>query len=376
MNSPSEDVLAALGVSRVAREGSRGVLELLSEHGCCEIWRADRRTLIRWSGGRPWVDRFLGARSKVSPRAEFRSCQSAGLRFVAFGAPGYVGALARLRYPPAGLYMAGDVAALDALETRPRVTIVGTRKPTRYGMVVAARLAAAFAVRGVCVLSGLALGIDGRAHRAALDAGGLTAAVLGSGADVVYPRRHRELYERIVSDGVVLSEYAPGTTPTAWSFPERNRLLAALGDAVVVVEAPARSGALITAHRALELGKDVFAVPGSIIGRESEGCNRLIYDGAIPCVAPDEVVEDFLRVTRMERGSREPAPPTARSDEGTQVTDSTQRLVMLALAAGEQTVDAVARATGLSVREASVALAMLEMGGGIVSRGPGRYAIV
>ena len=234
------------------------------------------------------------------------SCRSAGLRFVAFGTPGYVGALARLRTRRPGL-RGGRRGLLDALETRPRVTIAGTRKPTRYGMVVAARLAAAFAVRGVCVLSGLALGIDGRAHRAALDAGGLTAAVLGCGADVVYPRRHRELYERIVSDGVILSEYGPGSAPTAWSFPERNRLLAALGDAVVVVEAPARSGALITAHRAMDLGKDVFAVPGPS-PRESDGCNRLIYDGAIPCLAPDEVVEDFLRVTRMEEGAASPHP--------------------------------------------------------------------
>ncbi len=281
-----------------------------------------------------------------------------------------------MRHPPAGLYMAGDVAALDVLEARPRVTIVGTRKPTRYGMVVAARLAAAFAVRGVCVLSGLALGIDGRAHRAALDAGGITAAVLGCGADVVYPRCHRALYEKIVSHGVVFSEYAPGFAPTAWSFPERNRLLAALGDAVVVVEAPARSGALITVQRAMELGSDVFAVPGPITTRESDGCNRLIYDGATPCLAPDEVVEDFLRVTRMERGNREPAAAAARTDEGGKGSDSTQRLVILALAAGEQTVDDVARAAGLSVREASVALATLEMGGEIVSCGPGRYAMV
>ena len=375
MSSPGEEVLAALGVSRVALEGARGVLELLSEHSCREIWRADRQTLMRWSGGRKWVDRFLEVRSKVSPDAEFQSCKNAGLRFVAFGTPGYVEALTRLRHPPAGLYVAGDPVALDALETQPRVTIVGTRKPTRYAVVVATRLAAAFAVHGVFVVSGLALGVDGRAHRAALDAGGLTAAVLGCGADVVYPRRHRELYERIVSEGVILSEYGPGSTPTAWSFPERNRLLAALGDAVVVVEAPMRSGALITARCAMELGKDVFAVPGPITVRESCGCNRLIYDGAIPCLAPDEVVEDFLRVTRMERGSREPAPAAARSDEGGPVLDSTQRLVMLALAAGEQTVEEVARAAGLSVREASVVLAMFEMGGGIVSRGPGRYAM-
>jgi DNA processing protein len=375
VSAPPADVLAALGLGRVATEGPRGVLELLSEHTCHEIWNADRGTLLRWSGGRQWVDRFLDARSTVSPEAALGVCRGAGLRFVAFGSRGYAEGLSRLRHPPAGLYIAGNVAALEALEARPRVTIVGTRKPTRYGMTVAARLAAAFAARGVCVLSGLALGIDGRAHRATLDSGGVTAAVLGCGADVVYPRSHRELYERIVAHGVILSEYAPGSAPTTWSFPERNRLLAALGDAVVVVEAPARSGALITAHRAMELGKDVFAVPGPIICRESDGCNRLIYDGAIPCLDHTEVVEDFLRVTRMERGSREAAPAAERTDGGGVGSDPTHRLVVLALSAGAETVDEVARAVGLSVREASVILTMLELGGGVVRCGPGRYAI-
>jgi len=348
----------------------------LSDHSCRDLWHADRSTLLRWSGGRSWVDRFIDARLDVSPEEALSVCRGAGLQFVFYGGPGYVDGLRRLHRPPAGLYVAGSSAVLQALEARPRVTIVGTRKPTRYGMTVAGRLAGAFAARGVCVLSGLALGIDGRAHRAALDAGGLTAAVLGCGADVVYPRSHRELYERIIANGVILSEYAPGSTPTAWSFPERNRLLAALGDAVVVVEAPARSGALITAHRAMELGKDVFAVPGPVTCRESDGCNRLIYDGAIPCLEPAEVVEDFLRATRMERGRRGPvsaAERVERPDGGG--SDPTHRLVVLALSAGAETVDEVARAVGVSVREASVALTMLEVGGGVVRCGPGRYAI-
>lgn len=369
------DVVAALALGRVAVEGPRGVLGLLSEHSCRELWYADRDTLLRWSGGRPWVDRFVHARSKVSGEATARACRNAGLRFVAYGTDRYAEQLSRLRHPPAGLYVAGEVSSLDAFLIRPRVTIVGTRKPTRYGMTVAARLAAAFAQRGVFVLSGLALGIDGRVHSATLDAGGGTAAVLGCGADVVYPRRHRELYERIAAQGVILSEYAPGASPTVWSFPERNRLLAALGDAVVVVEAPARSGALITAHCAMELGKDVFAVPGPVTSRESEGCNRLIYDGATPCLDAGESVEDFLRLTKMERGGREPTPPAERMDGGGVVTDPMHRLVLLALAAGAATVDEVARAVGLTVREASVVLAMLELSGGVVSCGPGRYSV-
>ncbi|HZK49516.1 MAG TPA: DNA-processing protein DprA, partial [Thermoleophilia bacterium] len=346
------------------------------EHSCREIWQADRATLLRWSGGRAWVDRFIRGRSSVSSEATLAACRAARLRFIAHGAADYPESLRRLHQPPAGLYVAGDGIALEALAARPRVTIVGTRRPTSYGMTVAARLAAAFAARGVCVLSGLALGIDGRAHRATLDAGGITAAVVGCGADVVYPGRHRELREKIVRRGVVLSEYAPGCSATPWSFPERNRVLAALGAAVVVVEAPERSGALITARRAAELGKDVFAVPAPILTRESVGCNRLIYDGAIPCLDPDEVVEDFLRATRMERGGREPLVASADALDGRGDADGAERLVLLALAARSLTIDEVVQAVGLTMREASVALAMLEVAGKVVRRGPGKYAVV
>ncbi len=166
------------------------------------------------------------------------------------------------------------------------MTIVGTRRATPYGLRATEAFASAFAAAGVAVVSGMALGIDGRAHQAALDAGGLTVAVLGCGADVVYPQRHRGLYESISEDGVVLSELPPGTPPARWTFPHRNRLLAALGDAVLVTEGSRTSGALQTAGWALELGRPVFAVPGPIAMDCHEGCNRLLYDGAGPALDP------------------------------------------------------------------------------------------
>ncbi len=179
------------------------------------------------------------------------------------------------------------------------MTIVGTRKATAYGARAAEAFAAAFASRGVAVVSGMALGIDGRAHRASLEVGGLTVGVLGCGADIVYPRSHRTLYERILEQGVILSELPPGTPPGRWTFPQRNRLLAALGDAVLVVEGSRLSGAMQTADRSLELGRPVFAVPGPISVESHSGCNQLLYEGAVPAVDPCVTVEDFFLQTRI-----------------------------------------------------------------------------
>ena len=362
MTSRPARLEAAVGLSLVAAAGVRGVLVLLHAHDCVDIWRADRSTLVRWVGAKAWVSRFAAARSGVSPGSVLEAASKVGIRFIIYGDTDYPSGLCRLRYPPAGLFAVGAEVAAGSVAAAPRVTIVGTRRATAYGASVARRLGRDFADRGIAVLSGLALGVDGHAHRGALEAGGLTAAVLGCGPDVVYPRRHAELYRRVAAAGVVYSEYPPGTRPSPWSFPERNRLLAAMGDAVVVVEAPSRSGALITVHHAIELGKDVFAVPGPILGAESDGCNGLLYDGAIPCVDTRLAVEDFLRVTRMERGARDVPRPTPEVSGVPALSGSSQDLVVLALSAGARDIEDIARAAGLDAREASVASAVTTTG--------------
>lgn len=367
---------AALGLALVAAEGTRGVLSLLRRHSPEEVWRAGRRDLLEWTEGRSWVDRFLDLRSRTFPREAASVVAAAGLVFVPWGHTAYEADLMALDLPPAGLFVKASPEAFEQFAAGARVAVVGTRKASHYGLSVARAIGRAFAERGVWVVSGLALGIDGRAHRGCIEAGGRSAAVLGCGADVVYPRRHRELYDRLGSEGVILSELPPGVRPAPWFFPERNRLLAALSHAVVVVEAPRRSGALITANRALDLGREVFAVPGRILESVSEGCNRLLYDGAGLCLDPVSLVEDFHRFARKEAspflsGVRDPAP----ADSAENGLEQAGRLAVMALSAGPRSVDAVADVAGISSREASAALGLLELRGQVVRVSPGTYGL-
>jgi DNA processing protein len=192
---------------------------------------------------------------------------------------GFPERLQQLHDPPLAVFVSGP--RIDALTwPRPVASMVGSRRATEPGLMLARRLAAGVAESGGLVVSGLALGVDAAVHDGALSAGGVTVAVLGCGVDVAYPRTNRRLYERIRETGLLLSEYPPGTPPAPWRFPARNRLIAALGDATVVVEARAGSGALITADHALDLGRDVLAVPGTAGLTSTAGANGLLKAGA------------------------------------------------------------------------------------------------
>jgi DNA processing protein len=210
----------------------------------------------------------------------------------------------------------------------------------------------------VVVVSGLARGVDGEAHRGALAAGGLTVAVLGCGIDRDYPRAHADLARRVSENGLVVSEYPPGIEPSPWRFPARNRIVAGLAGATVVVEARRRSGALITADFALELGRDVFAVPGEITSGLSEGTNDLIRQGAIPLLAAADVFE------AMGIEPEPPGPPTSLSPEADAVWGVLQEGVL--------TLDEISRTTGLGAAEVAVALTELELAG-LVVQADGRY---
>lgn len=207
----------------------------------------------------------------------------------------YPEALLRLGDPPARLHIAG------ALPTQPAVAVVGSRRCTRYGASLARDMAASIARAGWTVVSGLARGIDTAAHLGALDGGGPTVAVLGCGIGRWYPASNRQLGERILESGAVVSEYPPGTEPAPWRFPARNRIIVGLSVAVVVVEAAEKSGALITARLAMEHGIEVFAVPGDLDRETSRGTNRLIADGAHPIIARNELVEALERVAGPSR---------------------------------------------------------------------------
>lgn len=203
------------------------------------------------------------------------------------GGEGYPQALLELPQPPETLYFLGDPALL----LRPAAAIVGSRKCSEYGRRTAMALGLALARSGIVTVSGMAKGIDSFGHIGALKGGGPTIAILGCGVDVCYPRENANLYAKILAQGLLLSEYPPGTEPRPYHFPQRNRLIAALCAAVAVVEADFQSGSLITAELAAELGRQVFSVPGNITSQWSMGTNKLIADGATPLI----VVEDLVR---------------------------------------------------------------------------------
>jgi DNA processing protein len=272
------------------------------------------------------------------------------MQILTWTAPAYPPGLLALHDPPPLLFLRGRVELLAA----PSITVVGSRRATARSKDVAERLGRGIAAAGFCVASGMALGIDGAAHRGALSAAGATIAVLGRGSDQPYPQSHRRLFQQIVDQGLVVSEFAPGTPPLAHHFPRRNRILAALSSAVVVVEAGVRSGALITVDHALDLGLDVWAVPGPIDLAACEGSNRLLADGARPLLS----VASFLATLGGSevRPVALPEGPAAR--------------VLVELGGGSLDVDQLSARLKLPTSETLALLTQLELVGA-VRRMPG-----
>jgi DNA processing protein len=249
---------------------------------------------------------------------------------------------------PKALWILGGDAAL---EVRPRVAIVGTRRATSYGLRVARELGGAFARAGACVVSGMASGIDGAAHRGVLEAGGTTIAVLANGVDEPYPKSNRDIYEQIARTGAVISELPAGSVGYPSTFLERNRIIAALASLTIVVEAPHDSGAMNTANHAMGLGRDVAVVPGQIDQPQSQGSNSLMMSGAQVITT----VEDALALVGLTPPLRTPrAEPS--SDEG---------LIWKALADGALDIDTLCHRSGLPAAQCLAAVTRLELAGSV-----------
>jgi DNA processing protein len=291
---------------------------------------------------RPRSARFASFLRGFDERVYAERLARLGLRFVGRADPDFPPLVRAIHDPPVGLFVRG-CRPLDVLR-QPCVSIVGARACSPYGGQVARTLARELAAAGLAVVSGLARGIDGEAHRGALDADGLTVAVLGCGIDRDYPASHRELAERIAERGLIVSEYGPGVEPAPWRFPARNRIVAGLGAVTIVVEARERSGALITADLALEEGREVFAVPGEITSSLSKGTNALLRAGATPLTCAGDVLELF----GLE-GREEPA------------RNASPLLELL-----PATADELARASGLEAGALAAALAELELSDAVV----------
>ena len=298
--------------------------------------------LIRPPSGARWAAHL---RSFDATAYEARLA-AGGFRFVQRSASSFPPLLRAVHDPPPGLFVRGH-ADLELL-ARPAVAIGGARACSGYGAAASRTLARDLARAGLVVVSGLARGIDAEAHRGALEAGGATIAVLGCGIDRDYPAAHAELARRIAATGLIVAEYAPGVEPAPWRFPARNRIVAGLTAATVVVEARERSGALITADLALEEGREVFAVPGEITSGLSAGTNALLKLGASPLTCADDVLSCFgLQAT-------EAAGPSP---------DGEPAVVLARLSDAASSADELVRATGLASSEVARALVELELSG-------------
>jgi DNA processing protein len=303
---------------------------LIERFGSAEVaWQAPMLELASAGLDRRAAESLGTLRGTLDPAAEWRRLQQAGVSVTILDDPAYPSALREISDPPPVLYVRGELSPADDWA----IAVVGTRRATIYGRQVTERIVGDVARAGVTVVSGLARGIDTYAHRAALAAGGRTIAVLGSGLDRIYPDENRALAEQIVQNGALLSEFPLGTPPDAMNFPRRNRIVSGLARATLVVEADLKSGATNTANHAAEQGRDVFAVPGSILSPFSALPNQLIREGAQVVTAASDILEELhLTAVVEERAAREalPADPTEAallrllSDEPTHVDDLTR----------------------------------------------------
>lgn len=332
----------------------------------------------------------LDNKSLAAAERVLEDCRRLGLRILTFQDAEYPNRLRNIYDPPFLLYVRGRLPLVDE---EPVITVVGTRTCTPYGETCGEKLGYGLAKGGAVVVSGLARGVDAAATRGALRAGGVPIGVVGGGVDVVYPPEHRYLYEDVAAAGALLSEYPPGTEPDRTHFPVRNRIMAGLAVATVVVEAPLRSGALITANTALEQGRDLFAVPGPIDAPASAGCNRIIRDCGFIVTEARDVLEryaerfpDKLRLeeareepetlgyqARRERAEAPKAAPPPLSVSGSSLTDD-QIALLRALSDEEpRLVDDLIEETGIPARRVLSALTLLELDGHVTQHTGKRY---
>ena len=386
-------------LSEVKGLTNRSKLLLLDYFGTPEnVYYADEDEYRLVEGIEPRQIALLAEKSLENADRILGACSRLGLRLLTMQDADYPMRLRNIFEPPCLLYVKGQLPVIDE---EVAVAMVGTRKASPYGIEAAEKIAYGLCKQGAVVISGAAAGVDSASHRGALRAGGKTIAVLGNGLDIVYPAENEWLYRDIAASGALISEYPPGTAAEAWHFPVRNRIISGLSLATVVVEAPEKSGALITANTALEQGRDVFAVPGPIDAPMSRGCNRLIADGAglvseswdilreYRAMYPHKILGERVELphalgyqARAEQEAAKQAETSAEAealpaldltgDHG--LTDDQMKLLR-ELAQGEKQVDDLIELTQIPTRRVLSALTMLELDGYVAQSGGKRFSI-
>lgn len=344
---------AALAIAFLMGELNRPLRLPLAHISLEELWNCPDAVLARLLKLRPSETGRLAAwRRCFQAEAALARLQNAGIAAVTLGDSGYPACLAAIYDPPPALFWRSrSHKRMQDFMSTPRIAIVGARAATRYGIEAAGMLAEALSAAGICVTSGLAMGIDAAAHQGAVGATGGSIAVLGCGIDICYPRRHWRLLDALLDNGMVVSEYPPGIPPRPWRFPARNRIIAGLSQGVVVVEAREKSGALITAEFALEQGREVYAVPGGIFSPLSAGPNALLKSGAAPVTVADDILAGLgLPATR------------AAGQSAIDLTDDEKKIYRI-LDSECRHPDRVAVSAGLPVHAVAAALVSLELKG-------------
>ncbi|MDF1513841.1 MAG: DNA-processing protein DprA [Anaerolineae bacterium] len=341
-----------LGFNLVRGIGPVRLRRLLDFFGDIEAaWKASPQNLRQLKLSQRVINNLVSVRSSFDVEYDNirQRLEKYDVQVLTWDAVEYPVLLRQISDPPPVLFVRGTLLTTDEWA----VAVVGSRKATVYGREVTRRLAADLAQNSITVVSGLARGIDGIAHKAALEAAGRTIAVLGCGVDVVYPQEHRTLSEHIIANGALISDYPMGTRPEGPNFPPRNRIISGLSLGTVVVEAGLRSGALITSDFALDQGRDVFAVPGSILSPSSAGCNRLLRDGAAIVTEARDILETLQLGQIVEKKqAREILPENA-----------VEAALWAQLSAEPSHLDDLARQTQLPVEQVSSTLVMMELKG-------------
>jgi DNA processing protein len=359
---PSPDARYWVGFQHARRIGPIRLSRLIERFGSiADAWNAPQREL-RTVLDVASAESVAEARRTIDLDREMDRIEGLGIEVITLGDDQYPRLLRETPSPPSVLYIKGELQDAD----QKSVAMVGTRRCTAYGRQIAASMAEELARAGVTIVSGLALGIDGQAHRGALAGGGRTIAVLGSGVDLIYPSSHRDLAAQIIANGAIVSDYPPGTKPDARNFPPRNRIIAGLSRGIVVVEAPARSGALITVDFAADYGRDVFCVPGNAQSEYSAGCHAAIRDGARLVTSAADVLEDLGMAA---------APAGAAVQQAFPMTDH-ERHLMNHIRWEPQHIDEISAAAGLTPSQSGALLTLLELKGAVRDAGGQHYVRV
>jgi len=352
-----------VGFTLIKGIGAVRLQALISHFGDLEdAWKSSSADLAEAGLGAKVIERVIQAREKVDLEKLWGQIESQGIKILTWQDEAYPSRLKEIDQPPPVLYIRGEYLPDDLFA----VAIVGTRRITSYGRQITEEISAFLAANGITVISGLARGVDAVAHQSALKSGGRTIGVLGSGIDKIYPPEHRGLAEQMMERGAIVSDYAPGTPPDASNFPPRNRIISGLSLAVVVVEAGETSGALITAEFAAEQGREVFAVPGSILAPQSKGTNKLIRDGALPLLSPSDLML-ALDLTRM--GEQKSARKVLPADE-------IEARLLNVLGHEPLHVDEIRNQTDLPIEKVSATLVLMELKGMVRQVGGMSYVSV